>query len=155
MGVGKDKTVSSDHRPLCRKLHGTVDVCRMVMPTGSINSLKVLPTSNVVSNFPGTSHLYFSSISHVFCSSVYTDAYAEPAVHRGRTWPKAHMCWTADKGFSIPYLVSICALCTQPPCKLTCPWNDDDEAAAGGELTDDREVVAEGLGVRDEVGRHG
>lgn len=41
------------------------------------------------------------------------------------------------------------------PDKLTCPWNDDDKAATSGQLADEREVVAEGLGVRDEVGRHG
>lgn len=35
-----------------------------------------------------------------------------------------------------------------------CPWDDDNEAATGGQLADDWEVVAEGLGVRDEVGRH-
>lgn len=41
------------------------------------------------------------------------------------------------------------------PHRPTCPWDDDDEAATGSQLTDDKEVVAEGLSVRDEVGRHG
>ena len=36
----------------------------------------------------------------------------------------------------------------------TCPRDDDNEAATGGQLADNREVVAEGLGVGDEVGRH-
>lgn len=35
---------------------------------------------------------------------------------------------------------------------LTCPWDDDNETATGGQLADDGEVLAEGLGVRDEVG---
>lgn len=60
-----------------------------------------------------------------------------------------------SKGLSIPsQILSATLLCPDLSNTLTCPWDDDDEAATGGQLTDDREVVAEGLGVGDEVGRH-
>lgn len=46
---------------------------------------------------------------------------------------------------SVPHLPNV----------LTCPWDDDNETATGGQLADDRQVLAEGLGVGDEVGGHG
>lgn len=37
---------------------------------------------------------------------------------------------------------------------LTCPRDDDDEPPAGGQLPDGAEVLAESLGVGDQIGRH-
>ena len=37
----------------------------------------------------------------------------------------------------------------------TCAWDDDDEAAATGQLADEVEVLAESCSVWDQVGRHG
>jgi len=37
----------------------------------------------------------------------------------------------------------------------TCAWDDDDEAAATGQLADEVQVLAESGGVWDQVGRHG
>lgn len=67
------------------------------------------------------------------------------------------MCinWAPNKGLSIPspdFLLATFYLSSHLPGMLTCPWDDDNEAATGGQLADDGEVVAEGLGVRDEVG---
>lgn len=74
-----------------------------------------------------------------------------PEVPREHDLTKASVNWV-PKGVSAPRAESLSA--TLSPHRLTCPWNDDNEAATGGQLADDREVVAEGLGVRDEVGRH-
>lgn len=40
-------------------------------------------------------------------------------------------------------------------CALTCPWDDDDEAAAAGQLPDDVQMLAESSCVWHQVGRHG
>lgn len=62
--------------------------------------------------------------------------------------PREHFSITSPKSL----LATPCPLYL--PSMPTCPWDDDNEAATGGQLADDREVVAEGLCVRDEVRRH-
>lgn len=38
---------------------------------------------------------------------------------------------------------------------LTCPWDDDDEAAAASQLSDEVQMLAESSCVWHQVGRHG
>ena len=65
------------------------------------------------------------------------------------------MNWACIRASQSPARFSFSlTLCPNLSNALTCPWDDDNEAATGGQLADDREVVAEGLGVGDEVGRH-
>lgn len=44
---------------------------------------------------------------------------------------------------------------TQHESALTGPWDDDDEAAAGGQLPDEVEMLAQSGCVWHQVGRHG